>query len=479
MDTIFEQDKHMLTFMEGVEKGESDFLLGIDNPTRVYKAKFEKNEDDNFILKFSVPEGDDFDAEYFFSKPAVLFVPNKIQILLLNTDALRFTQTFNEKGPQEVKVTYKSFGTEVNPSKWKYSKHCAYIRYSKEDFRYTDMSLGYDMITDKNQHSSWKNAFLIRLAEDNNIIVSFEERLAGDDGYRVFRAQKKMDVGLFEKTVEAVRIVYGLLAGYSFADRGYFISDYTGEKPKERIPLIVRYHNREKAKKHKYPLLDKSHYVDDDHKRFELTTEQMNALIKLLIKNEELARAAKLLIEASAIDGTSKGVLAVVALETIANQLVPKGPAANVIMDKAIASQLNYELNKGLKKIKEKVTTEDYKKLESKVNSVNNLPNAVKLESVFEQLGLVLDDEEKDCISSRNQFLHGWLPKNKKLSFLTEHELVFMVSQRLIMLTAMLLLKKAGYGGMVNDWGYTEVVKLRAISEGRPLRQVGNAHRVV
>lgn len=479
MDTIFEQDKHMLTFMEGVEKGESDFLLGIDNPTRVYKAKFEKNEDDNFILKFSVPEGDDFDAEYFFSKPAVLFVPNKIQILLLNTDALRFTQTFNEKGPQEVKVTYKSFGTEVNPSKWKYSKHCAYIRYSKEDFRYTDMSLGYDMTTDKNQHSSWKNAFLIRLAEDNNIIVSFEERLAGDDAYCVFRAQKKMDVGLFEKTVEAVRIVYGLLAGYSFADRGYFISDYTGEKPKERIPLIVRYHNREKAKKHKYPLLDKSHYVDDDHKQFELTTEQMNALIKLLIKNEELARAAKLLIEASAIDGTSKGVLAVVALETIANQLVPKGPAANVIMDKAIASQLNYELNKGLKKIKEKVTTEDYKKLESKVNSVNNLPNAVKLESVFEQLGLVLDDEEKDCISSRNQFLHGWLPKNKKLSFLTEHELVFMVSQRLIMLTVMLLLKKAGYGGMVNDWGYTEVVKLRAISEGRPLRQVGNAHRVV
>ena len=52
-------------------------------------------------------------------------------------------------------------------------------------------------------------------------------------------------------------------------------------------------------------------------------------------------------------------------------------------------------------------------------------------------------------------------------------------SQRLIMLSAMLLLKKAGYSGMVNDWGYTEVVKLRAIGEGRPLRHVGNAHRKV
>ena len=65
MDTIFEQDKHMLTFMEGVEKGESDFLLGLDDPTSVYKARFEKNEEDNFVLKFSVPEGSDFNAEYF------------------------------------------------------------------------------------------------------------------------------------------------------------------------------------------------------------------------------------------------------------------------------------------------------------------------------------------------------------------------------------------------------------------------------
>ena len=110
---------------------------------------------------------------------------------------------------------------------------------------------------------------------------------------------------------------------------------------------------------------------------------------------------------------------------------------------------------------------------------MNNLPNAVKLESVFEKLLIELDEEEQYCISCRNQFLHGWLPKNKKFNFLTEHELVFMVSQRLIMLSAMLLLKKTGYSGMVNDWGYTAVVKLRAISEGRPLRHVGNAHRKV
>lgn len=60
MNTIFEQDKYMLTFMDGVEKGESDFLLAIGNPTCIYKAKFQKNDEDSFVLTFSMPEGSDF-----------------------------------------------------------------------------------------------------------------------------------------------------------------------------------------------------------------------------------------------------------------------------------------------------------------------------------------------------------------------------------------------------------------------------------
>ena len=122
MESIFEQDKHMLTFMEGFETGELEYILGVDIPTRVYKARFVKDEDDNFVLTFSIPEGDDFSAEYFFSKPAVLSVPNKIQIILMNTEAIRFSQSINDEGPQEIKVTYRAFSTEVDSSRWKNSK---------------------------------------------------------------------------------------------------------------------------------------------------------------------------------------------------------------------------------------------------------------------------------------------------------------------------------------------------------------------
>ena len=138
---------------------------------------------------------------------------------------------------------------------------------------------------------------------------------------------------------------------------------------------------------------------------------------------------------------------------------------------------MKYELSKVLKKIKPRIPKDEYNKIESKVGAVNIQPNAVKLESCFEKVGIQLTDEEKFCISCRNSFLHGGVPKNKDLEFLSQEDMVFMVSQRLIMLSAMLILKLAGYRGKVIDWGYTIIVKRRAIMSGSPFKKKGNAHR--
>lgn len=479
METIFEQDKHMMTFINGLEQGRQQFLLGIGEPMRVFHATFEKDDKDNFVLKFSVAESEDFDPGYFFARPAVLSVPNRFNIILMNSDSISFIESIKEKGPRQINVKYRSFATEIKQSTWKNSKHCAYYRYNKKDFHYSYMSLAYDFTTEKDQKNGWRNAFVISLSNKENVAVSFEEMIEGDDAYCVFRSQSKMDIVKFEKIVEAVRLLFGLLSGYLLADRAYYISNYTTTPPKDRIPLIVRYKNLSCNLKHRYPILDKGPYLDGDNEKLKISTEQFNALVKLLVTNEEFARAVRLLIDASATDGASRGVLAVVALETISNYLAKKGDAAKIVVDKDVSRQLNYELEKGLKKIKDKVGAEDYRKLESKVKSINNLPNAVKLESAFEELGILLDEEELYCLSCRNMLLHGLLPKSKELSFLTQDELVFMVSHRLIMLTTMLLLKKAGFDGYVNDWGYTEVIKRRAISQGKPLRHYGNAHRKV
>lgn len=463
-----------MTFINGFEKGELDYVLAVDDPTRIYKAKFEKNEDDNFVLRFTA-ENEDFNAEYFFKRPAILRAPGKIDIVLMNFDAVSFSQTLCP--PCEISVIYKSFSTEIDTSLWANSKHCAYLRYNKNDFRYSNLSLCFDLTTRKDQRSSWRNAFAIKVSSNNEILVSFEESLPGEDAYCVFRSQKPMDYELFEKYVNAVKTAIGLLGGYCFGDRMYGISAYIKNLPKNKIPLVIRYVNTSKALHHEYPLLDSHHYNDLNEDKLKLSTNQFNKFIKLIVENEDYHRALRLLTTASAIEGPSRGAIAAVALESIANELVEKGPRSMIVKDKTVASQLKYESEKFLKKMKPHLSKDEYCKIESKIGGLNHQPNAVKLESCFEKLGIKLSEEELFCISCRNTFLHGGLPKNKDLQFLTKDELVFVVSHRLIMLSAMLVLKLADYNGLVNDWGYTVIVKRRTIREGNPILHSGNAHR--
>ncbi|MBB5439304.1 hypothetical protein HDC92_002991 [Pedobacter sp. AK017] len=74
--------------------------------------------------------------------------------------------------------------------------------------------------------------------------------------------------------------------------------------------------------------------------------------------------------------------------------------------------------------------------------------------------------EEKECINSRNLFLHGNLPRNKN-TILNDQELLSILANRLVMLSSMLILKLVGYDGNVIDRGMTEVIKWRMIHAGQ------------
>ena len=87
-----------------------------------------------------------------------------------------------------------------------------------------------------------------------------------------------------------------------------------------------------------------------------MKADQLKKLTELLVENGDYLRALKLLIDAASIDGTSRGAIAAVALESIANNLNEKGPALFIIKDKQIASQLRYELGKALKVVKPRIS---------------------------------------------------------------------------------------------------------------------------
>jgi hypothetical protein len=130
----------------------------------------------------------------------------------------------------------------------------------------------------------------------------------------------------------------------------------------------------------------------------------------MLNENEELL-APVYYSASSNINGSPKGCLAAVALETITNVILPKDEIVKpLIEDAEISSQLKYELKKALKKIKGKVTKPIYNSLDSKLGKINEQPNSSKLGSPFGVLSIDLDEEDLYCISCRNRFLHGSLP---------------------------------------------------------------------
>lgn len=469
-DTIFAEDNTILLFISIIESENTTYKLGTEIQGLNVDAKFSKNDNGNFEISFNLKKEDEFNLEYFFIKPALL-IAQGVNILIQNKDVYRFQQSIQDFPEIECKVEVKAFRGDLDDSLWEKSKQGAYYRFNTSLFEPYKSGIIFDITTNINQLHSSKNAILLNI--EGSPILFYHEMVNKEYGYFIFKSQHEIDFAKFEKVINATRAAFGLISGYYMADSVYFISL---KKPKGINGLTYRYNNINESIKNNYPLLDNSFYKNIPKSELNLSSNQFNKLVNLLFNHEEYLRASLLLINAGNLQGISKGSLASVALETIANVIGKKQNKKKIIEGTEIESKLKYELDKVLKKIKIHITKEQLEVFEKKISNINTIPNAQKLEDSFKQLGIELNDEELYCLSCRNKLLHGALPKNNKYKNLNNDELIFLVSNRLIMLSTLLLLKEAGYKGKIIDWGFTEVVKRRAILNGQRIK-AGNALR--
>lgn len=473
IDSIFEDDDAILRFISLVESEMTTYKLGTDVDGLNLDAKFTKANTGNFILSFELDkESENFDLEYFFIKPAILMTYGVI-ILIQNKDVKGFSQSISNTPPHKCEVEIREFRGDIDDLLWNNSKQTAFFRYETSQFEPYKSGIIFNITTNKNQNHSYKNGVLLNI-EDIPILLYFE-RIDADYGYLIFKTQGNIDFDKFEKIIASARAALGLISGYYLADSVYYISL---KRPKGVKGLTYRYRNIQETISNDYPLLDYHKYTGISESELKINGDQFNELVKLLYKHEEYYRSSLLLINAGVTKGISKGSLASVALETISSIIVEKQSSKKIIDKNELVSKLKHELIKGLKTIKTAIPIEQYKIFENKINQINTIPNAKKLEDSFNILGIKLDEEELFCLSCRNKLLHGALPKNENLSMLSNDDIIFWVSNRLIMLSTILLLKKAGYKGKVIDWGFTEVAKRRAILMGERIK-AGSAHREI
>lgn len=485
-DTIFADDNAILSLLYILESGKQEFLFALyPNDKCIMRATISRLQDSRYQLDFVIPEAfaDEINVDDFFCKPAVLGIPSptgsnvsNINIFISQNDVESVSLSIAENAPRKATVIIKEFRADYDDNKWVNSKQSALFRFNPQDFNPNhNRGFIYDMTTNINQQHSFKNA--VKIGFGKTTYIFYHEIISKDLGFFIIKSPDKVCHEDFVNVVDSIRSAYALLNGYYIADSVFYVS----MKPGKRDTLTFKYQSLNNTIISEKPLIDFHRYVNIEDTKILLTSENFERLVRLLCHNVELGRACILITQAGCLDNISKGILASVSLETVTSHFVSKEPVKPIklIEDKNVIRQLSHELKKAIKKVKDKVDKSTLDKLNSKIGKFNELPNAIKLSTPFTSLGIHLSEGEEYCLSCRNLFLHGSIPSPKEnaYKYLSQEELQSLIANRLCMLSAMLMLKKANYNGLLIDWGATEIMYKREIAAGRGTKHLSFQHR--
>jgi len=476
--TLAELDQIYITFIDIIQK-QNNYKLVTTIPNLDIDASFGKLDNGNYELSFEIlPKhiSGGFNIEYFFTQPFVLSAP-KQNILVQNVDIIDATQSIVPEKPLKCNLQYKAFRGDWNDNLWLQSKQLSYLKFDRKLFAPRKLGVIFDISTKENELANgFYNA--IRLNIDSIDLIFYYVYITDSYGYCVVRPNTKVDYHVFRNIIDSIMIAFGLLGGYYIADEIFIFS----QKSKDISDISYRYEKLKQDIKSDAPIISPGYYPDAPQEKTKLTSLQFNELVKLLYKNEDSRRSAMLLVTAGKETGCSKAALGAVALETLTNIIGKDISTKTIIENKKTCRALKYKLTKTLKEFKDEITKTQFSILQSKINFINTIPNSDKIIDAFKVLEIELNDEEIFCIKCRNVFFHGTLPKKEKdYQLLSDDEMLDVVSNRLVMLSAMLLLKEAGYCGYVVDKGLTDVIKWRKMRNGERLengyylREIGSS----
>lgn len=463
LSSLKKVDEAIFNLVDILENGKPEYKLVTTEKELFVIGDFRILENNNYLLTFTLkPEQHNkgIDVDYFMTKPFILLTRDGMKIVVNNYKIVKASKGIIETVPCKFQIEIKSFRGDADESLWLQSKQKAYIKYKRNNFSPCKSGIVFDYTT-SGKDNGFYNALILKI--DNTEIIFYHESLSMDSGYFVIAHNQKIDFEKFQSIVSSIITAYGFLNGFYMLDTIYYFS----VKEIENVPNVTFYYeNFNQAIFSENPILDSGNYHDIPKEKRLLSSNQFNKLVNIFLKDADYMRSGYLLIEAGSLNGSSKASLGAVALETVTKKIVAKKLEDKIVEDKNIMYGLLYKLKKILKEYSNVLTKEQLLILTNKLNAVNKKPNSSKLNGAFDDLSISLTAEEKQCIDSRNLFLHGSLPRNKEGN-LTDQEQVNIMANRLVMLTSILLLKLIGYEGYVIDKGMTEIIKWRRIMSGQ------------
>lgn len=470
--------KSLLNFVHLIESCETSYTIIFEkggNPFPI-DAKFNVTINGDFALSFSSDN---------LSSPIVLNVPlweihsEWYNIVFDSIDIRERRTTYNNstEKPDIYHIITKSFRSTIN-NDWNDSYISAFYKYDHSIFNPSK-----SCILNNNAQPIGPDSVELKIGECELTIFwgEKEDNKEKDERYLTFFPKTKTDFLTFKKIVDTIRTVWGLVTGCYLGKCVYYVS-YIPELGLDRLSFM--YNNLQEELITYRGLLDPALYDKVSEKDLCLTIKEFERLADLLYSNDSFFRAGQLLIQASHDEGLSKGGIAAIALEAITGEVEKirknKEDDRNELkLPKTLLSELQGCICRFREK--DKITDDQCNHYLKKLKTFSTPFNSDKLIMPFQYLNITLSLSEKDVINNRNNILHGNIPQAVRestfISKLDKKDLIFYVSNKLIMLCGMLLFGMANVDKLIIDWGVTIIVKKRLIKYGRYMSGYGKKHR--
>lgn len=439
--------------IETIENDRTNYMLRIGKIGDFIPAYLYRNADGTFCIEYgtnNIPQTNlILNNDLYLKNEFSDLIVKSINIISIHVEC-------HYEKDLKVVLVIEAFISKTDQNLWDNSEQIAFCSINDNGFSHQLIGVLFDSVQSNNLNQLFSNCIYLNI--DKYVFLLSFIKMKTKRNYLVLKTQTNINHNSFLKVLESIRTAIGFLSGLYIADNvWYFINHSNNSKT-----FALKYECLNKSLNNEHPIIDSNRYKNCPDEAHILNAKQFNNLVSLLYSNQEIERATFILIQAGALNNVSKGCLASVALETIKEEII-KTESENTIKDNNTQLIIK-ELLATLQKHKDSIKKDLYDSMVGKIAQIGHISNTKALKQPFISLDININQEEIHCIDSRNDFLHGRLVKPHKEKIyknMSYAELENTISNKLIMITAMLILKKSGYNGKIIDWGYTELIKKR------------------
>ncbi len=257
---------------------------------------------------------------------------------------------------------------------------------------------------------------------------------------------------LFKSIVNSFIIQFAIVSGYLLRDHAFYMfaadANFAAIKHHAFAKMPRSKHGLEAVRPR--DLIDIVPELQTRESRY-LQPYVMENLITMALKDVQFFRACTIIAESHGHLVEIKASTYAVALETLKNIIIAENEdKINPIKSKTISKQLRAELKSVIDKYDD-VHFNNKAAIIQKIDVLNQVPNTDSFVKMFELIGLSINNEDKEILKKRNDFLHGRIPFEDERRDINKNELAKIVMKLHLLLCAVILKRADYHGYLVNN----------------------------